>query len=319
MLIGDLSIQCARRYPNKTALVSEENRLTYREFNRRVNCLADSLMKLGLAAGDKVAVLSRNNIEMFEICFAAAKTGMVWVPVNFRLVPSELKFVLNDAEIGILFVGDTFKDQVEVIRNEITVPHIVDIGAPYEEMIRSGSPEEPAGNVNPDDLFAIFYTSGTTGGPKGVMLSHDNFLSAVVNHAIAYKLGPSDVSLHVQPCYHTMEASMVLCHFYVGGTNIMVTNFNGHEFWKLVEKERSPTSPLSTRASSTSSTRTRKEVTSSAPSRATPSADKQPRAHPEAGGGGARPRHHIRGVRPPRHLPCSPTSPKRIIPWRARA
>ncbi len=238
MLIGDLPTQCARRYPDKTALVSEENRLTYREFNRRVNCLADSLIKLGLAAGDKVAVLSRNNVEMFEICFAAAKTGMVWVPVNFRLVPSELKFVLNDAEIGILFVGDTFKDQVEAIRNEITVPHIVDIGAPYEEMIRSGSPAEPAGSVKPDDLFAIFYTSGTTGGPKGVMLSHENFLSAVVNHTIAYKLGPSDVSLHVQPCYHTMEASMVLCHFYVGGTNVMVTNFNGHEFWKLVEKEK---------------------------------------------------------------------------------
>ena len=214
MLIGELSIQCARRYPDKTALVSDDNRLTYREFNKRVNCLADSLMKLGLAAGDKVAVLSRNNVEMFEICFAAAKTGMVWVPVNFRLVPSELKFVLNDAEIGILFVGDTFKDQVEAIRNEITVPHIVDIGAPYEEMIRSGSPAEPAGSVKPDDLFAIFYTSGTTGGPKGVMLSHEFPVRRGEPHHRTSS--PSDVSLHVQPCYHTMEASMVLCHFLRG-------------------------------------------------------------------------------------------------------
>lgn len=238
MLIGDLSTQCARRYPDKKALVSEEKSVTYSEFNRRVNSLADSLTKLGLTAGDKVAVLSRNNIEMFEICFAAAKKGMVWVPVNFRLVPSELKFVLNDAEISILFVGDTFKDQVAVIRDGVSVPHVVDIGEAYEEMIRSGSPDEPASTTGPDDLFAIFYTSGTTGGPKGVMLTHENFLSAAVNHTIAYKLGPSDVSLHVQPCYHTMEASMVICHFYVGGTNVMVTNFNGHEFWRLVEKEK---------------------------------------------------------------------------------
>ena len=217
-----------------------------------MNCLADSLVKLGLAAGDKVAVLSRNNIEMFEICFAAAKTGMVWVPVNFRLVPSELKFVLNDAEIGILFVGDTFKDQVEAIRKEITVPHIVDIGTPYEEMVRSGSPEEPVSTVKPDDLFAIFYTSGTTGGPKGVMLSHENFLSAVINHTIAYKLGPSDVSLHVQPCYHTMEASMVVCHFYVNSGSSS-------------KRRRSPTSPSFTRAWWTSSTPTRRAATNSAP------------------------------------------------------
>ncbi len=238
MVIGDLSIQCARRYPNKRALISEDNALTYGEFNKRTNSLANALTKLGLKSGDKVAVLSRNNIEMFEICFAAAKNGMVWVPVNFRLVPSELKFVLNDAEIGILFVGDSFKDQVAGIRDDIDVPHIVDIGNDYEDMIRSAPPDEPACEVKPDDLFAIFYTSGTTGGPKGVMLTHENFLSAAVNHVIAYKLGPSDVSLHVQPCYHTMEASMVVSHFYVGGTNVMVTNFNGHEFWRLVEKEK---------------------------------------------------------------------------------
>lgn len=238
MVIGDLSIQCARRYPDKRALVSEERGLTYGEFNERVNSLANALTKLGLKAGDKVAVLSRNNIEMFEICFAAAKNGMVWVPVNFRLVPSELKFVLNDAEIGILFVGDTFKDQVETVRDDIDVRYIVDIGSDYEDMLGSAPTDEPVCNVKPEDLFAIFYTSGTTGGPKGVMLTHENFLSAAINHTIAYKLGPSDVSLHVQPCYHTMEASMVICHFYVGGTNVMVTNFNGHEFWRLVEREK---------------------------------------------------------------------------------
>lgn len=237
MVIGDLSIQCARRYPDKRALVSEEKGLTYGEFNKRVNSLANALAKLGLKAGDKVAVLSRNNIEMFEICFAAAKNGMVWVPVNFRLVPSELKFVINDAEIGILFVGDTFKDQVEAVRDDINVRYIVDIGKDYEDMLGSAPTDEPDSSVKPGDLFAIFYTSGTTGGPKGVMLTHENFLSAAINHTIAYKLGPSDVSLHVQPCYHTMEASMVICHFYVGGTNVMVTNFNGHEFWRLVERE----------------------------------------------------------------------------------
>jgi long-chain acyl-CoA synthetase len=238
MVIGDLTLQCARRYPDKVAMVFEGQSRTYGEFNERVNALAHSLAQAGLKAGDKVGVLSRNNIEMFEICFAAAKTGMVWVPLNFRLVPAELRFVINDAELGILFVGDSFTDVVAAIRGEIDVPHVIPLGPQYEDMIASSSTAEPDANVTPDDLFAIFYTSGTTGGPKGVMLTHDNFLSAVINHVIAYKLGPYDVSLHVQPCYHTMEASMVLSHMYVGATNVMVVNFNGHEFWKLVESEK---------------------------------------------------------------------------------
>lgn len=237
MVIGDLPVQCARRYPNKKAFIYEGRSLTFHEFNQRVNKLAHAILNLGLKPGSKIAVLSKNNPEMVEICFATAKTGMIYVPLNFRLVPVELKFVINDAEIDFLFVGDAFKKEIDTIKNEISVPHIVQMESEYEPLIASADSKEPAIPVKPDDIFSIFYTSGTTGGPKGVILTHANFLAGVVNNVIAYKLGPSDVCLHVQPFYHTMQKNMVLCQFYVGGTNVIMNNFDGHEFWKSVERD----------------------------------------------------------------------------------
>jgi len=236
MVIGDLPTQCARRYPNKIAFIYEEKTITFLEFNKRVNSLSNAILKLGLKPGNKVAVLSKNSPEMVEICFAAAKAGMVYVPLNFRLVPIELKFVINDAEIDLLFVGESFKKEIEEIRDGISVSHIININEEYEDFISQASYNEPDVNVKLGDLFSIFYTSGTTGGPKGVMLTHENFLAGVINNTIAYKLGPSDVCLHVQPFYHTMQKNMVMCQFYVGGTNVIMNNFDGHEFWRYVHK-----------------------------------------------------------------------------------
>lgn len=236
MVIGDLTTQCARRCPRKNAFIYEDKAITFFEFNRRVNMLANAIINLGLKPGSKVGILSKNSPEMVEVCFAASKAGMVFVPLNFRLVPIELKFVINDAEIDILFVGETFKNEIEAIRGDISVPYIIQMDTEYEEFIKSSSPDEPSVDVKPDDMFSIFYTSGTTGGPKGVMLSHNNFLAGVINNTIAYKLGPSDVCLHVQPFYHTMQMNMVLCQFFVGGTNVIMNNFDGHEFWKAVDK-----------------------------------------------------------------------------------
>jgi len=237
MVIGELPTLCSRRYPNKKATVYRGQSKTFAEFNDRVNQIVDALRKRGIKPGDKVAALSRNNPEVLEIMFAAAKAGTIYVPINFRLAADELRFVLNDAGIDIFFVGDDFLEIVGSIKNNISIPHILDMGAELEAFIASGSNAEPPVISNPDDLFAIYYTSGTTGGPKGVMLTHENFMSAAINHVIAYKLGPHDVCLHVMPFYHTMEASMVICQFYVGGTNVIVDIFNGDEFWRLVAAE----------------------------------------------------------------------------------
>ena len=237
MVIGDLPAQCARRYPRKKATVCNGRRQNFLQFNQRVNSLVESFHRIGLTRESKVGVYSRNSPEVLEILFAAAKAGIVYVPFNFRLAPSELKVVINDAEIDVLFVGPAFRDIIAEIEDEIFIAHIIPIEDEYEKMAGSDTAQEPPRVVRPDDLFAIFYTSGTTAGPKGVMITHANFLSAATNHIIAYKLGPHDVCLHVMPFYHGMEASMAICQFYVGGTNVIVEAFDGHEFWELVKTE----------------------------------------------------------------------------------
>ncbi|MDZ7696322.1 MAG: long-chain-fatty-acid--CoA ligase [Deltaproteobacteria bacterium] len=238
MVIGKLPKLCARRYPNKKATVFQGSSQTFAQFNTRVNQLCSVFRAHGLSKGAKVATLLRNCPEVMEICMATAKMGIVLVPINFRLVPAELKFVINDAGIDLLFWGDAFKKEISAIRNDIQVKHTLSLADEYENLLAEASSEELELQVSPDDLFAIFYTSGTTGGPKGVMLTHDNFLSAAINHVIAYQLGPNDVCLHVMPLYHTMEASMMICQFYVGGTNVIVDAFDADEFWKLVDSEK---------------------------------------------------------------------------------
>jgi long-chain acyl-CoA synthetase len=237
MSIGSLPATCARRYPHKPAVKFRDRTITFAEFNDRVERLTVALRHQGLTKGDKVAILSRNCPEMLEVMFATARAGMVYVPLNFRLAPPELKYVLNDADVQMLLVGDDFQPEVAQIRNQINCPTVLGLDEEYDALlvqgIAGGQPEEVSG----DDLFAIFYTSGTTGGPKGVMLTNDNFFSAALNHIIAYQFSPADVCYHSQPFYHTMQASLAICCFYVGCTSYVVENFDPHQFWQAVRDD----------------------------------------------------------------------------------
>jgi acyl-CoA synthetase (AMP-forming)/AMP-acid ligase II len=236
MLIGELPGRCARRNPKKDATVFQGERSSFRGFNERVNRAANALVSMGVRKGEKVAVLSRNRPEMLEVMFACAKLGVIYVPIDFRLGAAEVRFVLGDVEAKVLFLEIGFADSLDNAGRK-AVERVFVLEVDYEGLLADASDAEPEAEVSPDDVFAIFYTSGTTGTPKGVMLTHENFGSAAINHVIAYRLGPDDVCLHVMSFYHTMEASMAVCQFYVGGTNVIVQGFGAGEFWNLVRDE----------------------------------------------------------------------------------
>jgi fatty-acyl-CoA synthase len=166
----------ARLFPNKLGARDLARSMTYRQWNERSCRLANALLGIGLAKGDRVAILAYNCVEWMEIYVALAKTGLVPVPINFRLVGPEIRYIVEDAEARALIVQDDLLDQVEAIRSDLSVApdKYVHFGGEkpppgflsYEALIERASNGEPAVPVLPEDTWALMYTSGTTGTPR---------------------------------------------------------------------------------------------------------------------------------------------------------
>lgn len=238
LTIGELPKRAARLYPGKTATWFEGKAQSFGDFFGDVLAYRYFIETAGLEPGDRVAVLSRNNPDLLKIVFAAALGGFVVVPVNFRLTAKEIGFLISDSGIRLFFADRFF---IETAREAASAaigafrPRIEAIDSSFVSQLRAGSNAEAVPRPKSSDLFAIFYTSGTTGNPKGVMLSHDNMMAGVINHTIAYGLNPSDICLHLMPLYHTMEASLAFCQFLLGGTNVIEDHFDKQRFWEIVD------------------------------------------------------------------------------------
>jgi len=235
--VGDLLVRAAKLYPKKMATAYQGNCENFSDFYNDTLKYKDYLENHGCTKGDRVAVISRNRPEILKLLFASALAGYVFVPINFRLTEGEVSFLIDDCEPSILFTDETFKNTCNKAANaskKFNTQNIADIQFPLETL-KDNLPSNYSIDVKPEDLFGIFYTSGTTGSPKGVMLSHRNMLSGVINHTIAYQLSPSDICLHIMPLYHTMESSLALCQFFVGGGNVIEDHFDKNKFWETID------------------------------------------------------------------------------------
>ena len=155
-----------------------------------MNRLADSLNKLGLEKGERVAILEVNCNEYVEACFATVKAGGIFAPLNFRIRQEELTYLVNKAEPRVLLMGSRYADMVEGVKTQLpSVKHFVVIGGQregmidYEELISSGSPEEKTfADVKDEDIAVLMFTAGTTGFPKGVPQDHNGYSSYVLTN-----------------------------------------------------------------------------------------------------------------------------------------
>jgi acyl-CoA synthetase (AMP-forming)/AMP-acid ligase II len=210
MNVGTLFTKAARSFPERLAIAYGEKEWTYLEANERVNRLANALRGLGVQKGSNVAILLHNCPEFLEALFACFKAGIGSVPINFRLHPKECSFIIDNSEAQAVILGEDFRDPLYSLRREmLRVKHYICITEPlegmhcYEDLIKDQPSAFTDEEVERDHLAWLFYTSGTTGRPKGAMLTHHNLLVMTMNfYADMCPLGPEDAILHAAPLSH---------------------------------------------------------------------------------------------------------------------
>lgn len=239
----------AKKYANRLALKDQIRSFTYVETNRRVNRLAHSLMALGLVKGDKVAVFMDNCIEIIEIYLATAKTGIIIVPINFRLVGREIEYIVNNSDAKVIVVGVQFAQIVDPIKKDlknIAPQNYVIVGGDtdgyleYEEFISGRPDKEPEIIVKPEDTWILIYTSGTTGKPKGVIRSHESHIAFYLINGLEMGFNKSDYCLNIMPLCHINSTYYTFIFLYLGGSVYVQPSlsFKAPELLTIVEQEK---------------------------------------------------------------------------------
>ncbi len=241
----------AFRDPNLEALVepARGRRFTYRQFNDRSNRVANALLDLGVGFGDRVGVLLMNGAEFLETFYACGKIGAVCVPLNWRLVPDELEFILNDSGTSTLIYGTEFAAAVADLHGRKTMVHRwieqnsgttgerQPFALDYDGLMAAAGDSEPPIAGADDDLLFIMYTSGTTGLPKGVMHSHRTVTWGILTVNSTADLRYKDRYVLALPFFHVGALNPALCLVHRGGTGIIMRAFDPNQAWELIEKE----------------------------------------------------------------------------------
>ncbi|PQP35340.1 hypothetical protein C6A37_03060 [Desulfobacteraceae bacterium SEEP-SAG9] len=250
------------RYPDKAAAVFEDKRVTYAELNARSNQLAHAILKKGFKRQDKLAIIMYNNIEFLEIYHGLTRAAMISVPINFRLVPSELEYIINNSDSVALFVGLEFFDKINLDNLPAIQKENVFIIGPkdktpdgflnYEDLL-AGQPTHEPDNVDQkeDDIFYFGYTSGTTGFPKGAMNTTRGTLDIVKNVFVRTAGKPhirldERVLMAIIPVCHSNSVWSTLITFWCGGTNVIFPSgkFDPEKVLQVIDEEKVTTSSM---------------------------------------------------------------------------
>ncbi len=239
----------ARIFGRKEGVVCGQLRLTYHEFNERCDRLSNGLEKLGIRKGDRVAYLSFNCHRLLEGYFGVPQIGAILLPLNIRLSSEELAYILNDAAPRLLFFDPEFTPLLEALRPSLrSVEHLIALegskpawGSPklYDEILAEAEPQEiDYRGIDENSIAELFYTSGTTAYPKGVMLTHRNLYLHAFYRGQSEQGNDSMVGLYTIPLYHVNSWGSPHLLTLRGGRHVILKKFDPLEALKLIQQER---------------------------------------------------------------------------------
>jgi len=250
--VGSCLKRSAVRYPKKTALISGDTRMTYKELNDEVNRFAHAIMKLGVKQGDKVTLMSSNSIEFLFVWYGLAKAGITMVPMNLMLKGGEVSFIANHSESKAFIVEDKFYGAMKDVMGEMkTVKNYIHIdsagaGKAPEGMLdfkafmaEEKSVEEPLVEVDSEDIAQLAYTSGTEALPKGVMQTHRGLIANYVSSIVDGELRTDDIATVTMPLFHCAQVHCFTGpHIYLGATQILMPGFDPLRMLDTIQKEK---------------------------------------------------------------------------------
>jgi long-chain acyl-CoA synthetase len=242
---ADIIYRNALLYPDNEAFVYGKKRVTFSEFNVRVNRLIHALHDMGVKKGDVVGILSWNCLEYADIYGATMKGGFIASPFNPRLKANELDYIINYSGASTLFVGAELREMVNSLKSRLpgvenyislegAAPGLVD----YDDLLASHRRQEPVVNIDEDDPLCIIYTSGTTGIPRGAQYTQRRFVDDSRTLSIDMCLQPGDRRVQITPLFHIAGNSHFRSSLYTAGCNILLKTFDPAATLKIIQEER---------------------------------------------------------------------------------
>jgi len=229
----------AKYSADKTAFICGARRITFSQFAQRVYRLTNALLAKGLKRGDRLGILSSNRIEFMEIYGAAETAGFIAVPMNYRLAPTDISYMAENAGVSAVIAERSFLPLLAGVKGVeiVTFESEGDPNSDYEKLLASGSAQDPNCDVGPTDIAYMFYTGGTTGKPKGVLLDNAGQIANLMGMLVEGTITPVDTLLTVMPLYHIGGKNFATAHFHRGCTNVLMPAFDAATLLDLIRSE----------------------------------------------------------------------------------
>ncbi|WP_274427118.1 class I adenylate-forming enzyme family protein [Chelativorans sp. YIM 93263] len=246
MILGRSLLFTSQRFADRTAVACERvGEISHKAFAQRVYRIADGMKHLGIQKGDRVGMLARNSADYLAAYFAIGSIGAWFVPLNTALKVADIDFRLSHAEVSAFFVDREFlpvydglaaKTRKQIDGRIVVMGGPTDRGWALEELLETAKPIPPDVSISPEDVLYVGYTSGTTGTPKGALVSHRAIVGGFLYKALEYGLTDKDVTINAGPYWHSAPRDFASLAIYLGGTSVVPRKFEPQTYLELAEK-----------------------------------------------------------------------------------